>query len=311
MAKLGFSASSRPTCDGLLADIDDYIVTLNRHSPHTQAAYRSDLIQFLDHLRNINSLAWRTIDNQLIRGFIAKQHRRGKSSQTLARSLSSLRAFFTYQIERRVMDANPAKNVRAPKQRRKLPTVLDVDQTARLLAAAPVGFLGLRDLAMWELMYSSGLRVSELVNLDDGDLDIDGRELRVLGKGCKERIVPVGRLALVSIKRWMGQRSQYLKGDVRALFISRRGVRLGTRTVQKRLRQWALAQGLDTPVHPHMLRHSFATHLLESSGDLRAVQELLGHSNIATTQVYTHLDFQHLAKVYDATHPRARRKPRA
>lgn len=293
----------------LLADIDAFLVTLTGHSSHTRSAYRRDLIQFLDHLDQLDTLAWRSIDAEVVRRFIAAQHRSGKSSPTLARMLSSLRAFFAYQIERRSMDADPARDVRAPKQRRKLPTVLDVDQTAKLLAADPRGFLGLRDLAMWELLYSSGLRVSELVNLDARDLDMDGREVRVLGKGRKERILPVGRVALEAIKRWLEQRRLTLNDESQALFIGRRGNRLSTRSVQKRLHRWGLAQGLDIRVYPHMLRHSFATHMLESSGDLRAVQELLGHSSISTTQIYTHLDFQHLAKVYDAAHPHARRKP--
>ncbi len=291
-------------------DIDAFLGTLSAYSPNTKVAYRRDLVQFLDYLGKQNITEWRSIDNQSIRSFVAARHRAGKGSRTLARMLSSLRALFAYLIERRCIDIDPAQEVRAPKQARKLPTVLDVDQTGKLLAPKPQGFLGLRDLAMWELMYSSGLRVSELVNLDAGDLDMDAGELRVLGKGRKERIVPVGRIALEAVARWLQQRGPFLKADVVALFISRRGTRLSTRSVQKRLHRWALEQGLDTAVHPHMLRHSFATHLLESSGDLRAVQELLGHSNISTTQVYTHLDFQHLAKVYDATHPRARRKLR-
>jgi len=292
----------------LLDDIDDFLVTLTGHSRNTQLAYRRDLTQFLDHIIRQEISDWRSIDTQAVRNFVAAQHRAGKGSASLARMLSSLRALFANLIDRRRTDVNPAQDVRAPKQARKLPTVLDVDQTARLLAAAPEDFLGLRDLAMWELMYSSGLRVSELVNLDMGDLDINGGEVRVLGKGKKERIVPVGRIALEVIGRWVRLRSRCVKEGVSALFVGRHGARMSARSVQKRLRRWALEQGLDTRVHPHMLRHSFATHMLESSGDLRAVQELLGHSNIRTTQVYTHLDFQHLAKVYDAAHPRARHK---
>ena len=186
--------------------------------------------------------------------------------------------------------------------------MLDADESARLLERRPEGFLECRDHAMWELLYSSGLRVSELVGLDLGDADLKEREARVLGKGRKERVVPIGRAAVDAVRRWLDERRGNAKVDDPALFINQRGTRLTTRTVQYRLRAWALAQGLDRRVHPHMLRHSFATHLLESSGDLRAVQELLGHANIATTQVYTHLDFQHLAEVYDAAHPRARHK---
>ena len=294
----------------LREEIDEFLVTLTRHSRNTQVAYRRDLVQLLDHLSQIEVFDWRSIDTQTVRNFIASQHRSGKSSPSLARMLSSLRAFFTFLIDRRRIDGNPAKDVRAPKQSRPLPAVLDVDQTGKLLAAKPDSFLGVRDLAMWELMYSSGLRVSELVGLNTGDLNTADGEVRVLGKGNKERVVPVGRVAIEAVNEWKRLRGSCLKEAIAALFISRRGTRLTARTVQKRLRRWALVQGLDTRVHPHMLRHSFATHMLESSGDLRAVQELLGHSNIGTTQIYTHLDFQHLAKVYDAAHPRARRKPR-
>lgn len=294
----------------LLDEINEFLVTLTGHSRNTQIAYRRDLNQLLEYFAADDLSDWRAVDTQAVRGFIACQHRSGKSSPSLARMLSSLRAFFTYLIDHRRMDGNPAKDVRAPKQSRHLPSALDVDQTGKLLAAKPESFLGVRDLAMWELMYSSGLRVSELVGLDTGDLDTGEGEVRVVGKGNKERIVPVGRIACSVVNQWQRLRQLCLKTEVPALFISQRGVRLTTRSVQKRLRRWALEQGLETRVHPHMLRHSFATHMLESSGDLRAVQELLGHSNISTTQIYTHLDFQHLAKVYDAAHPRARRKPR-
>ena len=293
----------------LLNDVDGFLDTLSSYSINTQIAYRRDLGEFCHYLNEQSLLEWREVNAQTIRGLIASLHRSGKSSPTLARMLSSLRALFSYLIDRRRAGANPALDVRAPKRSRKLPAVLDVDQTAHLLEADPKGFLGLRDIAMWELMYSSGLRVSELVGLDLGDLDYGLGQVRVLGKGNKERIVPVGSVALEAVIRWQGVRQLHVKAGVDALFISSRGTRLGARSVQKRLRNWARAQGLDVAVHPHMLRHSFATHMLESSGDLRAVQELLGHSNIATTQIYTHLDFQHLAKVYDAAHPRARRKP--
>ena len=299
-----------PTRKALREEIDEFLVTLTGHSPNTLVAYRRDLVQFLEYLSHGDVSDWRSLDPQTVRSFIASQHRSGKSSPSLARMLSSLRAFFSFLIDRRRMDGNPAKDIRAPKQSRHLPTVLDVDQTGKLLAAKPDSFLGVRDLAMWELMYSSGLRVSELVGLNTGDLNSADGEVRVLGKGNKERVVPVGRMAIEAVSEWRRLRGSCLKEDTAALFVSRRGRRLTTRTVQKRLRRWALDQGLDTRVHPHMLRHSFATHMLESSGDLRAVQELLGHSNIGTTQIYTHLDFQHLAKVYDAAHPRARRKPR-
>ncbi|HCU90290.1 MAG TPA: tyrosine recombinase XerC [Gammaproteobacteria bacterium] len=294
----------------LLKEVDDFLVTLTGYSENTQVAYRRDLNQLLDYLSENGLSRWKSIDAQVVRSFIAFQHRNGKSSPSLARLLSSMRSFFSYLVDCRRIDGNPAKNVQAPKQPRHLPKALDVDQTGKLLAAKVESFLAVRDLAMWELMYSSGLRVSEIVGLNLRDIDIDDGQVRVVGKGNKERIVPVGRVARDAVNQWKRARQPCSKDDVSALFISRRGTRLTTRSVQKRLRSWALRQGIEMRVHPHMLRHSFATHMLESSGDLRAVQELLGHSNISTTQIYTHLDFQHLAKVYDAAHPRARRKPR-
>ncbi|MDA0822097.1 MAG: tyrosine recombinase XerC [Proteobacteria bacterium] len=295
----------RPLSD----DIDGFLATLHGYSKNTQLAYRRDLAKLTSFLHSNDLFDWDQIDPQTIRAFVAREHRNGSSSPTLARLLSALRALFIYLIEHKLVANNPAIEVRAPRQARKLPKVLDVDQTARLLTAAPTDFLGWRDLAMWELMYSSGLRVSELVDINVRDLDATEGEVRVIGKGNKERINPVGRTALQVLEKWMAQRTLVVKENERALFVSHKGSRLSTRTVQKRLDRWAVSQGLETSVHPHMLRHSFATHMLESSSDLRAVQELLGHTNIATTQIYTHLDFQHLAKVYDAAHPRARRKP--
>jgi integrase/recombinase XerC len=293
----------------LIDDIDGFLATLGAYSNNTQLAYRRDLAKFTNFLQANDLLDWDQIDSQMIRALVASEHRNGKSSPTLARLLSVLRALFAYLIERKLVTNNPAIEVRAPRQARKLPKVLDVDQTAMLLTAKPTGFLGWRDLAMWELLYSSGLRVSELVDINVGDLDAAEGEVRVTGKGNKERISPVGRTALQVLEKWVAHRTPVANENERALFVSHKGSRLSTRTVQKRLDRWALSQGLETSVHPHMLRHSFATHMLESSSDLRAVQELLGHSSIATTQIYTHLDFQHLAKVYDAAHPRARRKP--
>lgn len=292
-----------------LADIDDFLLSLGGYARNTREAYRRDLARFAAYFENLGISAWSEIDTQALRAFIAAEHRQGKSSASLARMLSSLRALYAYLARRGIVRANPVADVRAPRRQRKLPNVLDADQSARLLDRSAEGFVECRDLAMWELLYSSGLRVSELVNLDCADLDLREREVRVLGKGGKERVVPVGRIAATAVRRWLAERTPRASDDETAMFINRRGTRLTTRTVQQRLRNWALTQGLDRNVHPHMLRHSFATHVLESSGDLRAVQELLGHSNITTTQVYTHLDFQHLAKVYDAAHPRAKRKP--
>jgi len=291
-----------------VADIDDFLASLGGYAKNTREAYRRDLRRFTDYFETLGVSTWADIDTQALRAFVAAEHRNGKSTATLARMLSCLRALYAYLARRGIVRANPVVDVRAPRRQRKLPGVLDADQSARLLDRTAQGFVEVRDLAMWELLYSSGLRVSELVNLDCPDLDLREREVRVLGKGGKERVVPVGRLAATAIERWLAERKQRVRSGEAAMFINGRGTRLTPRTVQQRLRNWALAQGLDRHVHPHMLRHSFATHVLESSGDLRAVQELLGHSNITTTQVYTHLDFQHLAKVYDAAHPRAKRK---
>jgi integrase/recombinase XerC len=300
---------SESASDQLRSEIGEFLSTLLGYSEHTQSAYRRDLNEFSDLIAEQHIHDWSEVTTQLVRTVIAGMHRRGKSSATLARQLSSLRVFYRHLIDRRRASTNPALEVRAPKQARKLPKVLDVDQTSRLLSAEPKNILGIRDLAMWELMYSSGLRVSELVQIKIEDLDIGSGEVRVIGKGSKERIVPVGRLALVAIESWMQLRRPIVSDNDSSLFVSQQGRRLGTRNVQKRLRQWGVRQGIETSVHPHMLRHSFASHMLESSGDLRAVQELLGHSNISTTQIYTHLDFQHLADVYDAAHPRAKIKP--
>jgi integrase/recombinase XerC len=203
---------------------------------------------------------------------------------------------------------NPALEVRAPKAPRRLPHTLDADQMARLLEIPAGGGLTARDRALMELLYSSGLRLAELVGLDLGDLDLKDRTVRLLGKGRKSRIVPVGRLALAALRAWLKERAALAAADQLALFVGRRGKRLGPRAIQARVSYWAKRQGLAVHVHPHLFRHSFASHLLESGGELRGVQELLGHADISTTQIYTHLDFQHLARIYDAAHPRARRK---
>jgi integrase/recombinase XerC len=222
--------------------------------------------------------------------------------------LSSRRAFYRYLARDHGFEVDPCAGVRAPKAPRKLPHVLSPDEARQLLEAPASTPLELRDRAMFELFYSSGLRLSELVGLDMARLHFAQGSVEVIGKGSKTRIVPVGSAALTAIRAWLPAREQWATGETRALFIDRAGTPLAPRTVQARLYRWGLKQGLVSRVHPHMLRHSFASHLLQSSGDLRAVQELLGHSSISTTQVYTHLDFQYLAQVYDAAHPRAKRK---
>ncbi len=279
-----------------------------RLSPHTQQAYRRDLDRFCEFCRREDIAAWRDVDEHRVRAFVAWRHRSGLGGRSLQRELSALRSFFDYLIEAGLIGHNPARSVSAPKSPRRLPNTLDVDQTARLVAIEGEGDLALRDRAILELLYSSGLRLSELVELNVDDVDLREANVRVTGKGRKVREVPVGRFAVQALRAWLARREGIVSGEQPALFVSRSGRRLSGRSVQERLRRWAQRQGIDVRVHPHMLRHSFASHLLESSGDLRAVQELLGHADIATTQVYTHLDFQHLATVYDRAHPRARKK---
>ncbi len=243
--------------------------------------------------------------------FVATLHGRGLSGRSLARVLSAWRAFYRFLIEREPdCSEDPCAGLKAPKSARGLPAVLSPDEAAKLVAIAGEDPLSRRDRALFELAYSSGLRLAELAGLDCERLDLSQGEVRVLGKGSKERMVPVGALARAAIKAWLESRAALVGGGERALFVGRGGARLSTRAIESRLAQWAVKQGLARHVHPHMLRHSFASHLLQSSGDLRAVQELLGHASIASTQVYTHLDYQYLAKAYDAAHPRARKKPR-
>lgn len=283
----------------------DFLSSLGHRAALTRAAYGRDL-DLLERYCRTQRLDWRTLDAHALRAFVAGEHRRGLSGRSLQRLLSSVRAFYRFLVERGLAAHNPADLVQAPKSPRKLPKALDVDEVARLLdgPAADEGC----DRAMFELLYSSGLRVSELVGLNLPDLDLAAAQVRVTGKGNKQRDVPVGRQALAVIDEWLRRRAGITPVGEPALFVGRRGRRMTVRTVQARLRRWAQRQGIPTHVHPHMLRHSFASHLLESSGDLRAVQELLGHADIGTTQIYTHLDFQHLARVYDGAHPRARRK---
>jgi integrase/recombinase XerC len=283
-----------------------------RLSAHTLAAYRRDLGAFSDWARSARIPAFETLDAQHIRAYAAAIHRQGLDPRSVQRRLSSLRTFFNFLLREGWLKRNPAVDVAAPKAARRLPEALDVDRMARLLdgptpqATAPDA-LDTRDRAMMELFYSSGLRLAELVGLDLPDLDLKDRTVRVTGKGGKTRIVPVGAKAVDTCAAWLSARTGVARSDVAAVFVGRNGRRMGTRAVQLRVSRWARLRGLDVHVHPHLFRHSFATHLLESSHDLRGVQEMLGHANLSTTQVYTHLDFQHLAKVYDAAHPRARR----
>jgi integrase/recombinase XerC len=279
-----------------------------RLSPHTVSAYARDLESLADYCDAQGITAWDGLDPQHVRNFAAQCHRRGLAPRSVQRRLSAVRSLFRYLGREGELARDPAADVQAPRARKRLPVTLDADTMARLLEFRADDRLGLRDKAIMELFYSSGLRLAELIGLDLGDLDLRDRTVRVLGKGRKTRIVPVGKQAATALSRWLGERTGVAAVQENAVFVGVNGRRLGPRIVQRRIAQWARLQGLPEHVHPHMFRHSFASHLLESSGDLRAVQELLGHANISTTQVYTHLDFQHLARIYDAAHPRARRK---
>jgi integrase/recombinase XerC len=279
-----------------------------RLSAHTLNSYRRDLDALLAFCDAQGVTAWEQLQPVQVRAWAAQLHRRGLSGRSIQRMLSSARSFYRFLIRHGAAKSNPAQDVRAPRSPRKLPHCLDVDRVQALLDSSADDWLSQRDVAMMELMYSCGLRLSELVGLDVEDVDLKTGEARVLGKGRKTRIVPVGRTACDVISAWLPIRARQCPEQESALFVSRKGTRLGPRSVQQRFRRWALRRGLDTNLHPHALRHSFASHLLESGGDLRAVQELLGHANLSTTQIYTHLDFQHLAEVYDQAHPRARGK---
>ncbi len=283
-----------------------HLAAERRLSPHTVAAYQRDL-DTLSELTAGKPLA--DLDVADIRGAIVKLRSRRLAAASVARQLSSWRGFYTFACRRLGYPRNPCVGLRPPKAAKALPDILSPDSCSQLLdRAADDGALAMRDHAMFELFYSSGLRLSELVGLDLDDLNLQAGEAQVTGKGRKTRIVPVGRAALDAIAAWLPQRQLLVRESVAALFISQRGSRLTPRSVQLRLDRWARQAGLGQHVHPHMLRHAFATHVLQSSGDLRAVQEMLGHASISTTQVYTHLDWQHLAKVYDQAHPRARKK---
>ncbi|HRO26753.1 MAG TPA: tyrosine recombinase XerC [Luteimonas sp.] len=275
-----------------------------RVSPHTLDGYRRDLESLSAWAEGHGGVVGlREAD---IRAFVAAEHRRGLSPKSLQRRLSAVRSFFQWLLKHGHVVANPAAGIRAPKAPRKLPQVLDPDEAKALVEVSTDAPLGLRDRAMLELFYSSGLRLSELCALRWRDLRLDDGLVTVLGKGGKQRIVPVGSHARKALHEW---RADSGGADDAPVFPGRGGKPIGARAVQVRMRQLAQRQGLFKRVHPHLLRHSFASHVLESSGDLRGVQELLGHADISTTQIYTHLDFGHLAKVYDAAHPRAKRKP--
>jgi len=285
-----------------------YLRSERRLSPHTLKNYRRDLDALAAFAAAHDADTWQRIDASLARAFAATLHRKGLNGRSIARMLSAARSFYRFLIREGLATVSPFTGVSAPKAGKRLPKALSVEQAGSLVEIPEGDALAIRDRAILELFYSSGLRLAELVALDVSDIDLRDGTVSVTGKGSKTRIVPVGAKARAAIQTWLVQRGDRAARGENALFLGRNGRRLGPRAVQQRLKYWAARQGLGVPAHPHTLRHSFASHVLESSGDLRAVQELLGHANLSTTQVYTHLDFQHLAKVYDTAHPRARKK---
>ena len=290
-----------------LVDFNRYLGEQRRLSPHTLSNYSRDLDAIVRFCDGAGINHWTQLNVAAVRAYVAQSHRRGLSGRSIQRTLSSLRSFCRFLIKSGQLASNPAQDIRAPKTPHRLPHSLDVDRVQKLLDGNADDWLDQRDLAMMELMYSSALRLAELVALDLQHLDLGSGQARVIGKGSKTRIVPVGQKAAAVLGAWLDTRAEHCADGEAALFINRSGTRISARSVQQRLRRWAVKHGLHSRLHPHALRHSCATHVLESSGDLRAVQELLGHANLATTQVYTHLDFQRLAQVYDQAHPRARK----
>lgn len=285
----------------------EYLRTERNASLATRDAYRRDLFRFAAFLDRCEVGEWNAVGTDRVQAFIAAEHRRGVSGRSLARALSAIRALYAWLLREDRVGADPAAGVRPPRSPQHLPGALEIEEVERLLAIPGEGPLARRDRALLELFYSSGLRLAELAALDLTGLDLDEGLVEVIGKGQRTRRVPVGRPARQALAHWLEVRGEWADTDQRALFVSARGGRLSHRAIQARLAHWARRLGLPRHVHPHMLRHSFATHVLESSGDLRAVQELLGHASIGTTQVYTQLDFSHLAEVYERAHPRARR----
>ena len=280
-----------------------------RVSNYTLINYQHDLEQLLSYCQTKTITDWQTVQTHDIRAHIANRRRQGLSAKSLQRELSAIRSFYRYLLKNQWVDNNPALYAKAPKAARKLPKVLDVDQVAGLLDAGTSSLLEIRDVAMFELFYSSGLRLAELAALNLQDIDFADKSLIVRsGKGNKTRLLPIGSKAITALQTWLAQRNKMAAPSETAVFTARHGKRLGRRSIESRLEQWCLKKGINEKVHPHILRHCFASHLLEASQDLSAVQELLGHSSLSTTQIYTHLNFQHLAEVYDKAHPRAKKQ---
>jgi len=285
-----------------------HLETEKRFSANTVSSYRRDLESLEKYCLDQKITAWQHLKTHHLRTYTAKIFSRGLGPRSIQRRLSGIRSFMNYLLRESLIKSNPASGVKTPKAPKRLPNVLDVDQINQLLNIRETSPISLRDKAILELLYSSGLRLSELVNLNPIDLNLKDKSLMVMGKGGKTRFVPIGQKAIEAVNQWLDVRSKLAKINEEALFVGTKGVRLGQRAIQARITHWGKKNGIQQGVYPHLLRHSFATHLLEASGDLRAVQELLGHKDISSTQIYTHLDFQHLAETYDKAHPRSGKK---
>ena len=283
----------------------EYIFQVKNLSPNTASSYKRDLLKLSSYMQSLGVVSYSKITDDIGTGWIGSLFSSNNNPRSIQRHLSSAKGFFKFLKKNSIIESSPFELVNAPKTPQYLPDVLSPEDVEQLLSLKPLDVLEIRDLAIVELMYSSGLRVSETANIDLNDFEEEMSFLRVLGKGSKTRIVPLGRYAINAIQNWINEREKYSEKS-KALFINLKGSRLSVRSIQLRLKRLALKQGLP-PVHPHMLRHSFATHMLESSGDLRTIQELLGHSSLSTTQIYTKLDYQYLVKIYDKAHPRAKK----
>ncbi len=296
---------------GLMIQVESFLRYLHverRLSPVTITNYRRQLTTVVEMLNDMKMAQWQQLDTVKARNVAAKSRRAGLQAASMALRLSALRSFCDWMVQQGELPANPVKSVHAPKAKKRLPKNMDVDEVSQLLNMESGDPLVVRDRTMLEVMYGAGLRLSELVGLDVRHLDLATGEVRVMGKGSKERKIPMGKTAVSWLERWLEMRELYDPEDDAVFISTQSGKRISNRNVQKRFEQWGIKQGVNSHINPHKLRHSFATHILESSGNLRGVQELLGHANLSTTQIYTHLDFQHLANVYDVAHPRAKRE---
>ena len=285
-----------------------YLETERRYSQNTIKSYQRDLNHFTVHLQDKKVSRWAELKPHHIRTYASQIFIEGLGAKSIQRRLSAIRSFMNYLLREGMIKNNPAEGVKTPKAPKKLPGILDIEQINQLLDIQDKDPVSLRDKAIMELIYSSGLRLSEIVHLNPIDLNLSDKTLTVIGKGEKTRMLPIGNEAIKSLKMWLSCRNELANPEEEALFVGSRGNRLSRRSIQSRIKHWARKNGIQQDVYPHLLRHSFATHMLEASGDLRAVQELLGHKDISTTQVYTHLDFEHLSKTYDKAHPRSGKK---